>query len=143
MRSSVVAFYKEGVAANLGLRCAYRLDFFPLKGGESASTFMLVVEIALGVVLGLVIYHHWKAVASILVNILILGGFVFGVYWLWEYHQDVFWGILEIIAALAAATFIARRYKSWVQRLGRTAGVIFRFGRRRKRETPAARDRVL
>jgi hypothetical protein len=96
---------------------------------------MLVVEIALGVVLGLVIYHHWKAVAEVLINLLILGGFIYGVYWLWEYQRDVLGGILEIIAALTVTIFIANRYKSWMQRLGRTAGVIFRLGRRRKTVT--------
>lgn len=93
---------------------------------------MLVVEIALGVALGLVIYHHWKTVAEVLINLLILGGFIYGVYWLWEYQRDVLGGILEIVAALTVTIFIANRYKSWMQRLGRTAGLIFRFGRRRK-----------
>jgi hypothetical protein len=93
---------------------------------------MLVVEIALGVALGLLIYHHWEAVAVVLVNLLTVGAFIFGVYWLWEYHQDVFRGILEIIAVLTATIFIATRYRSWMQQLGRTAGVIFRLGRRRK-----------
>jgi hypothetical protein len=94
---------------------------------------ILILEIAVGVALGLLIFHRWQSVVGLLISVLgllimclFMGGIVAGGYWVWKQNQDAFWGILIAVVGLIYV-------KSWASKPAaqRTGPGIFHTGCRR------------
>lgn len=72
----------------------------------------LIVEIALGVVLGLLIYHHWKHALSVA----LVAAFGIGVYWVYRQDSGFYLAILAIVGVLLLFWSAGNRIESWIDK---------------------------
>jgi hypothetical protein len=113
---------------------------------------ILILEIALGVALGLVIYHQWQSVLGLLVACLVVGIFAVGGYWIWAQDWSrVNWGSWRdwvIGGGVVASLYLLRK---WIETPRRTTaqkrspgafssacrriGQLFSFAERKRKPT--------